>query len=430
MKKAVQFGAGNIGRGFIGYLLSNSGYHVVFADINKDIINKINSDKSYKIKIMDVECSEEIVTNISAVDSTSDVLFEELKTSEIITTSVGLTILPKIASSIANTISYHFNNNTKKYINIIACENAINASSQLKQEVYKFLNELEKEYADNYIGFPNCSVDRIVPPVKSDNIIDVVVENYYEWNVEKYAFKGDIPEIKGINLVDDLMPYIERKLFTLNTGHAITAYLGYLKKIDTIDLSIDNQKIYSIVKNAMLESGNALIKKYNFDKESHINYIDKIIGRFKNPYLKDDVIRVGREPIRKLGSDDRLIKPLKTALNHINYIDKIIGRFKNPYLKDDVIRVGREPIRKLGSDDRLIKPLKTALNFDLPVENLMIGVVAALNYYNYDDIQSVKLKESIRDIGVIDTLKNISGISDDKLLYKLNDLYCNIKDII
>lgn len=383
MKKAVQFGAGNIGRGFIGYLLSYSGYHVVFADINKDIINKINSDKSYKIKIMDVECSEEIVTNISAVNSTNDDLFEELKTSEIITTSVGLTILPKIASSIENIISYHFKNNTKKYINIIACENAINASSQLKQEVYKSLNDLEREYADNYIGFPNCSVDRIVPPFKSDNIIDVVVENYYEWNVEKYAFKGDIPAIKGINLVDYLMPYIERKLFTLNTGHAITAYLGYLKKIDTIDLSIDNQKIYSIVKNAMLESGNALIKKYNFDKESHIKYIDKIIGRFKNPYLKDDVIRVGREPIRKLGSDDRLIKPLQTALN-----------------------------------------------FDLPVENLMIGIAAALNYYNCDDTQSVQLKESIRDIGVIDTLKNISGISDDKLLYNLNDLYYNIKDII
>ena len=49
MKKAIQFGAGNIGRGFIGGLLSNAGYHVVFADVNEAILNGINNEKQYKI---------------------------------------------------------------------------------------------------------------------------------------------------------------------------------------------------------------------------------------------------------------------------------------------------------------------------------------------------------------------------------------------
>ena len=66
-------------------------------------------------------------------------------------------------------------------LNIIACENAIKASSQLKAAVYEILDEKGKAYADQYVGFPDCSVDRIVPPVKSENFIDVVTMNGM-WN--------------------------------------------------------------------------------------------------------------------------------------------------------------------------------------------------------------------------------------------------------
>ena len=237
MKKAIQFGAGNIGRGFIGALLSKAGYHVVFADVNTEIINKINSDKKYTIHVMDTICSEEEISNISGVISTSDEIYKEIVEAEIITTAVGPVVLPRIAPTIAKGIALRKEKGIKTYLNIIACENAIKASSQLEEEVKKYLNEEEIEYLKEFVGFPNCSVDRIVPPVKSENILDVVVENYYEWNVEKSAFKGEIPKIEGMNLVDNLMAYIERKLFTLNTGHAITAYFGYLKGYETIEES-------------------------------------------------------------------------------------------------------------------------------------------------------------------------------------------------
>ena len=238
MKRAIQFGAGNIGRGFIGALLSKSGYHVVFADVNEEIISKINEDKCYTIHIMDVECKDEKVENISGVISTSDEILEEIRKSDIITTAVGPVVLPRIASTIANGIKLRKITGVNSYLNIVACENAIKASSQLEEEVKKYLNEEEIAYLNEYVGFPNCSVDRIVPPVKSENILDVVVENFYEWNVEEKAFKGKIPKIYGMNLADNLMAYIERKLFTLNTGHAITAYFGYLKGYNTVDESI------------------------------------------------------------------------------------------------------------------------------------------------------------------------------------------------
>ena len=384
MKKAIQFGAGNIGRGFIGALLSKAGYHVVFADVNTEIINKINSDKKYTIHVMDTICSEEEISNISGVISTSDEIYKEIVEAEIITTAVGPVVLPRIAPTIAKGIALRKEKGIKTYLNIIACENAIKASSQLEEEVKKYLNEEEIEYLKEFVGFPNCSVDRIVPPVKSENILDVVVENYYEWNVEKSAFKGEIPKIEGMNLVDNLMAYIERKLFTLNTGHAITAYFGYLKGYETIEESIKDEVIYGFVKNAMIESGKGLIAKYNFDEEAHYKYIDKIIDRFKNPYLKDDVARVGREPLRKLNENDRLIKPLITARG-----------------------------------------------FNINTDNLLLGVGAALHYDNKEDAQSVQLQSLINEKGIKESLAEISKISGDTdVLDKVEKYYDEVKKLI
>ena len=384
MKKAIQFGAGNIGRGFIGALLSKSGYHVVFADVNEEIISKINEDKCYTIHIMDVECKDEKVENISGVISTSDEILEEIRTSDIITTAVGPVVLPRIASTIANGIKLRKITGVTSYLNIIACENAIKASSQLEEEVKKYLNEEEIAYLNEYVGFPNCSVDRIVPPVKSENILDVVVENFYEWNVEEKAFKGEIPKIDGMNLADNLMAYIERKLFTLNTGHAITAYFGYLKGYNTVDESIKDEVIHDLVKKAMIESGQGLIAKYNFDKEEHFKYIDKIIERFKNPYLKDDVARVGREPLRKLNENDRLIKPLMTAKS-----------------------------------------------FNLDIDNLLLGVGAALNYNNEEDSQSVELQSLISEKGVKESLAHVANLAQEQeVLSKVEKYYNEIKSII
>ena len=384
MKKAIQFGAGNIGRGFIGALLSKSGYHVVFADVNEEIINRINDDKHYTIHIMDVECKDEKIENISGVISTSDEILEEIRTSDIITTAVGPVVLPRIASTIAKGIKLRKATGVTSNLNIIACENAIKASSQLEEEVKKYLNEEEIAYLDKYVGFPNCSVDRIVPPVKSENILDVVVENFYEWNVEEKAFKGEIPKINGMNLADNLMAYIERKLFTLNTGHAITAYFGYLKGYNTVDESIKDEVIHDLVKKAMIESGQGLIAKYNFDKEEHFKYIDKIIERFKNPYLKDDVARVGREPLRKLNENDRLIKPLMTAKS-----------------------------------------------FNLDIDNLLLGVGAALNYNNEEDSQSVELQNLISEKGVKESLAHVANLAEEQeILSRIEKYYNEIKSII
>ncbi|MDO4941664.1 MAG: mannitol-1-phosphate 5-dehydrogenase [Lachnospiraceae bacterium] len=374
MKKAIQIGAGNIGRGFIGGLLSDAGYHVVFADVNAAVIDKINEDGQYTIHVMDVESSEQIITNISGISSAGPEMIDAVVEAEFITTAVGLRILPIIAPSIAQGIEKRAAQGVNEYLNIVACENAIRGTSQLKAAVYEKLSEEGKAYADKYVGFADCSVDRIVPPVKCDNPIDVVVEAYYEWNVEEAALKGPIPEIKGMNLAGNLEAYIERKLFTLNTGHCITAYLGCLKGYATIDEAIADEEIFKIVKSAMTESGMGLVQKHGLDKEAHLKYIDKIIGRFNNPYLKDDVLRVGRDPLRKLSPTDRLANPTLTAAG-----------------------------------------------FGLPVDNLLVGIAAALHYKDDKD-----LTEKINELGVRGFLTEFSGIKDETLLDKIEANYAKL----
>ena len=369
MKKAVQFGAGNIGRGFIGALLSQSGYQVVFADVAEAIIDKINEDKTYTVHVMDVDCKDQKIENISGVNSTKPEAIDEIASADLVTTAVGLVILPRIAPTIAQAIEKRMENGVKEPMNMIACENAIRGTSQLKKAVYENLSDAGKAYADEYVGFADCAVDRIVPPVKSENFIDVVVEEYFEWDVEKSGLKGELPQIEGMTLVDDLMAYIERKLFTLNTGHCITAYLGNLRGIPTIDKAIADEEIFGSVSAAMKESGAGLIKKYGFDPEKHAAYIKKIIGRFKNPYLQDDVTRVGREPLRKLSPTDRLIKPMMTAAG-----------------------------------------------YGLPVDHLVIGAGAALHYDNPNDKQSVELQEKIGAQGVRAAAAEITGLTDEGLL--------------
>ena len=368
MKKAIQFGAGNIGRGFIGAVLSEAGYHVVFADVNELVVNKINEDGKYTVAIMDTECTEQVITNISAVDSRSPDLAKEIAQAQVVTTAVGLGILPRIAGALAAGIAERQAQGITDYLNVIACENGLRASSQLKDHVYSHLSDEQKAYADEYVAFPDCSVDRIVPPIKSENPIDVVVEKFYEWNVERASIKGEL-KMEGMNLADNLIAYIERKLFTLNTGHAITAYLGNLKGLKTIADSIADEEIYTIVKAAMQESGEGLVAKYGFDHDAHFAYIDKIIGRFRNPHLQDDVTRVGREPLRKLSANDRLIKPTMTAIEH---------------------------------------------GFATP--NLVLGIGAALHYNNPEDPQSVQLQQAIAEVGVAKAFEQFSGVSADSEL--------------
>ena len=344
----------------------------------ENLISAINQRKSYTVHIQDRECAEWTVTNISGISSANQELVDAIAGDcELITTAVGLRILPIVAKPIAAGIKARKAAGSTQILNVVACENAIRGTSQLRDAVCSNLSGEELDYVKEYVGFADCAVDRIVPKADFENPLDVAVEQYTEWDVEKAGWKGERPDIQGLGWVDNLDAYLERKLFTLNSGHAICAYLGSLKGYKTIVESIADPAIGGLGHQAMYESGEGLIQKFGFDPDAHHAYIERIFARFQNPFLADETTRVAREPIRKLAPSDRLMKPLMTAYN-----------------------------------------------FGLPVDHLIFGAAAALHFNCPEDEQSVELTKKIETEGVEKALAQYTGLKpEDALFGRILDVY-------
>jgi mannitol-1-phosphate 5-dehydrogenase len=304
--KAVHFGAGNIGRGFVGLLLHNAGYEVVFADVNGEVIDALAASDSYLVTEVGDGATEWTVDNYRALNSATheaDVI-AEIATANVVTTAVGPNILRFVAPLIAAAIAQR--SSELPPLAVMACENAINATDLLKVEVLKALPDAA--LADGAI-FANTAVDRIVPGQDPDAGLNVTVESFFEWAIESTPFGDNVPDITEAHFVDDLAPYIERKLFTVNTGHAAAAYHGFLAGVETMSEAFALPAVIAEVRAALAETKELLVAKHNFDPAVQQAYIDKNMVRFANPKLSDTVERVGRQPLRKLSRNERFVGP-------------------------------------------------------------------------------------------------------------------------
>ncbi|NQQ73666.1 mannitol-1-phosphate 5-dehydrogenase, partial [Streptococcus suis] len=173
------------------------------------------------------------------------------------------------------------------------------------------LSEEGLAYAAEFIGFPNAAVDRIVPAQSHEDPLFVVVEPFNEWVVETQGMKNPNLKLEGVHYEADLEPFIERKLFSVNSGHATSAYTGAHFGATTILEALQNPEVKSKVETVLAEIRSLLIAKWNFDEQALVDYHKVIISRFENPYIVDDIARVARTPIRKLGYDERFIRPIR-----------------------------------------------------------------------------------------------------------------------
>ena len=319
MKQAVMYGGGNIGRGFIGALLSQSGYEVTFIDVAEPVVRHLQEQHTYPVRYVSSEGHEDVwIEHVTAVNGNDQAAAAEvIAHCDIMATAVGARILKFIVPNIVAGIRQRWAEN-RGPLNIIICENLMDANKVVESMIKDQLTEQECKKFDETVGLVEASIGRMVPvqteEMKDGEPMRVCVESYGYLPVDKAAFKGQVPEIKNMVPYDPFDFYIKRKLYVHNMGHATCAYLGDLLGLHYIYQSIDVADVRILVQNAMLESALALSGKYGASLKDLSLHIIDLLGRFTNAALGDTCQRVGGDPARKLGPDDRLIGSAQLAL--------------------------------------------------------------------------------------------------------------------
>jgi mannitol-1-phosphate 5-dehydrogenase len=367
--KAVHFGAGNIGRGFVGLLLHEGGYDLVFSDVAAPLVDAINAVDSYTVHEVGEGGRDTVVTGFRAINSAThaDEVIEEIAGANVVTTAVGPTILKFVAPHILAGLALR--DPSSPPLQVMACENAINATDLLRDEIRTQAGDAWTALEGRAV-FANTAVDRIVPAQPDGGGVDVTVEPFFEWAIERPPFGDDPPDIPGAHFVDDLAPYIERKLFTVNTGHATTAYFGALAGVDRISDALADESIAEKVAATLEETSALLAVKHGLD-------------------------------------------PAELA----EYRSTILRRFRNDALPDTVWRVGRQPLRKLSRHERFVGPAAEAAERDLPTDALVAAMGAALAFEDAEDEQAVQLQVLLREQDAASLTATLTGLEPEHPLF-------------
>lgn len=337
-QKIIIFGAGKIGRSFIGQVFSRSGYEVVFVDINTQLISLMNQHRQYRVTFREGDKEEHFaIRNIRGIclDDEQHVV-ADLTDTGIVAVSVGQqglqATIPVLAKSLIT--------RRQKYgdipLDIIIAENMRNADVYIREELKKYLPE---DYPiDKLVGLVETSIGKMVPfMTKKDMVEDslqVFAEPYNTLIVAKNGFKNPVPDIPFLAPKENIKAWVDRKLFIHNLGHATVSYLGYKTHPETIYLweVLEDHTLFRVVRQTMLQAADILLAVYpeeftSIQLEAHV---DDLLQRFRNRGLGDTIFRVGCDLFRKLGPEDRLAAPVHAAI-----------RIGKPYdLILDVIKAG------------------------------------------------------------------------------------------
>ena len=312
--KAIMYGAGNIGRGFIGQLFYLSGYETTFIDVDTAVVDAMNREHKYPVFVTrNGAYVPEWVENVSAINGRDEAaVTSAIAETDIMATALGVNVLRFVAPLIAKAVSARAA--AGRPLNILICENMIGSDQYLKSLVAPYVPAEARSFLDENVGFVSVSVGRTVPPTpeiyKRQYPLAVCAEPYDELPANAAGFRPvgcELPPVRGLIAFSPFAYAIERKLLVHNMGHALMAYLAYARGYATINEAAVDSEIKYILTRALLESARALAARHGMSLDDTLQYVEDLMLRFENPLLVDTVDRVGRDPKRKVSKGDRLI---------------------------------------------------------------------------------------------------------------------------
>jgi len=321
--KIVIFGAGKIGRSFIGQLFGRSGYKLVFVDADPNVAGLLNKIKNYRVIIKGKIDEEIIVSNLEAVlafDLTK--VAESVATAGIMAVSVGKKAIEKVVPVIAEGLKIRYTAAPDSPLDIILAENMRSAAEFVKSELVKYLPEGFP--FDNYVGLIETSIGKMVPimplaELEKDPLV-IFAEPYNTLILDAKAFRNPIPDVNGLAPKSNIKAWVDRKAFIHNLGHATAAYYGhyYYPGMTYMYEILDHVEVKDFTRSVMLQSADILLTAYpdDFTQSDLEEHIDDLINRFRNRALGDTIFRVGQDLQRKLSSNDRFMGAIHLGMQY------------------------------------------------------------------------------------------------------------------
>jgi mannitol-1-phosphate 5-dehydrogenase len=331
VRKIVIFGAGKIGRSFIGQLFGSGGYKVVFVDVDPVIVARLNSQGSYRVIIKGEKDEEIIVQNVQAISAANiEKVIEAVSTAGILSVSVGKNALEKVIPVIAAGLELRYSKNFNCPLDIIIAENMIAAGDFMKEQLIK---NLPLDFPiEKLVGLVETSIGKMVPimtlaELEKDPLM-VYAEPYNTLILDGKGFKSPIPDIKGLAPKGNIKAWVDRKAFIHNLGHATAAYYGFYQHPDAVYMYevLEDSEVFRFTRDVMLQSADILKAAYPLDFTAAYleEHIDDLLMRFRNKALQDTIFRVGQDLIRKLGTDDRFMGSIHLAMQYRKPYDMIL----------------------------------------------------------------------------------------------------------
>ena len=317
------FGAGKIGRSFIGQLFGKAGYRVVFVEMDKPLVDELNRRGQYPVIIRGPDHEERLtIENVCAIHATNrPEVVDAIRQANIMAISVGKTALPAVAGVVASGLLEREKFRPGTILDIILAENMRSADLFFRE---KLRDLLPLSYPlDQLVGLVETSIGKMVPIMTAKDLeedpLQVFAEPYNTLILDRKGFKGTIPEIPGFALKENMKAWVDRKAFIHNLGHATAAYSGFLKHPGAVYMYqvLEDAEVIRFTRKVMLEAAHVLLAVYpgEFTMAGLSEHIDDLLARFRNRNLGDTVFRVGSDLQRKLGPDDRFQGVIRLALS-------------------------------------------------------------------------------------------------------------------
>jgi mannitol-1-phosphate 5-dehydrogenase len=363
MKRVVIIGPGRIGCGYLTPLFQSAGWDVVLACPNELMTERLRAIRRYAVRTTPSPAATSfLVRTPPAVTIGSSQFVDAVVGADLVCTSVGVERVPSLAHPIALALTAR---GAGRPIDIWTVENG-DCAPQLEREIRELVRPTRLTLPP--VGFGGAIADVAVAHGSwraTGGSPEFVGDAFRTLCVDRRRLLNGVPALPGVRGTEAFLAHLHEKLYVFNAGHAICAYLGWLRRHETIAEAAADPILRPLIAGSMLEARRALLAaRLAIGGDLHAR-VAEALARFADQELADPVARVAREPIRKLAPGDRLLGPAE-----------LIRR-----------RTGEVP------------------------QYFALAIAAALLYRNAADEQSRRIGAEIERFGVMAVLESVCGLA-------------------